>query len=128
MHHIPPSLDRLLVNFSQEIAGLSYGPVDSIAGSWDRTEPWNCFRTRRRCWDPEVSWGSEGRFWSSEAALDPDTLRSYLGSRGRFEPVGFSGPEGRFEPGGCSRPIGRFGPEGRFEPGGCSGPGGRLGT
>ena len=47
MHHIPPSLDRLLVNFSQEIAGLSYGPVDSIAGSWDLTEPWFCFITQR---------------------------------------------------------------------------------
>ena len=72
MRHIPPSVDGLLVNFSQEIAGLSYGPRDSIAGSWDRTEPRISFRTRKHCWDPEVSWGSEGRFWSLEAALDPE--------------------------------------------------------
>ena len=32
MHHIPPFVDRLLVNISQEIAGLSYEPEDSIAG------------------------------------------------------------------------------------------------
>ncbi|KAH0898753.1 hypothetical protein HID58_048321, partial [Brassica napus] len=38
MHHIPLSVDGLLVNFSQEIGGLSYGPGDSIAGSWDSTE------------------------------------------------------------------------------------------
>ncbi|KAF3512728.1 hypothetical protein F2Q69_00006459 [Brassica cretica] len=87
MQHIPPSVDRLLVNFPQEIACLSYGPKDSIAGSWDRTEPWYCFRTLRCCWDPEVSLESEGRFWSPEAALDPEvtfkTCIDFLQTSGR---------------------------------------------
>ena len=38
MLHIPPSVDRLLVNFSQEIVGLSYGPGNSLDGLWDRME------------------------------------------------------------------------------------------
>ncbi|KAH0884009.1 hypothetical protein HID58_060105 [Brassica napus] len=58
MHHIPPSVERLLVNFSQEIAGLSYVPRDSIAGSWDLTEPLYCFRTRQCCWDPKAVFGA----------------------------------------------------------------------
>ena len=52
MHHIPPSVDGLLVNFSQEIAGLSYGPGDSIAGSWDRTEPGDVVGIRRSFLEP----------------------------------------------------------------------------
>ena len=47
MHHIPPSVDKLLVIFSQEIACLFDGPGDSIARSWDLTEPWFCFITQR---------------------------------------------------------------------------------
>ncbi|KAF2556134.1 hypothetical protein F2Q68_00015245 [Brassica cretica] len=102
----PSLIARLLVNFSQEIAGLSYGPGDSIAGSWDRTEPRISFRTRRHCWDPEVSWGSEGRFWSLEAALDPEDPEVVL------NPVVSLDPEVVLNPGVS------FGPEGRFEPGG----------
>ncbi|KAF3604053.1 hypothetical protein F2Q69_00035063 [Brassica cretica] len=123
-----------------DVLGLSHGPGDSIAGSWDRTELWYCIRTRRCCWDPEVSLGSEGRFWSLEAAVDSEvafraqrlskdpevvwepggrsgtrrflqTLRSYLGPIDRFKPGGYSRPEDV-----------SFGPGGRFEPGGCSGP------
>ena len=39
MLHIPPSIDRVLMNFSQEIADLSYGPGNSIDELWDQIEP-----------------------------------------------------------------------------------------
>ncbi|KAF3545664.1 hypothetical protein DY000_02007161 [Brassica cretica] len=114
MQHIPPSVDRLLVNFPQEIACLSYGPEDSIAGSWDRTGPWYCFRTLRCCWDPEVSLESEGRFWSPEAALDPEV--TFRTCKKNFEPVG---PEGHL---GAPRFLqtlrSYLGLGGHFEPGG----------
>ena len=96
MHHIPPSVDRLPVNISQKIACLSYGPGDSIAGSWDRTEPWYCFRTRRCCWDPEVSFGSEGRFWSPEAAVDSEV--AFRAQRLSKDPEVVREPEGSFRP------------------------------
>ncbi|KAF3500990.1 hypothetical protein F2Q69_00042235 [Brassica cretica] len=71
MHHIPPSVDKLLVIFSQEIACLFDGHGDSIAGSWDLTEPWFCFITQR---------GPGGRLGTWRFL---QTMRSYLGPRGR---------------------------------------------
>ncbi|KAF3579933.1 hypothetical protein DY000_02030782 [Brassica cretica] len=85
-------------------------------------------RTWRCCWDPEVSLGSEGRFLSPEAALDPKDPEIVLNPEVALDlevflnPEVSFGPECRFEPGGCSRPEGRFEPggffwtRGRFEP------------
>ncbi|WZZ70840.1 hypothetical protein YC2023_082210 [Brassica napus] len=104
MRQIPPSVDGLLVNFSQEIACLSNGPRDSIAGFWDRTEPWS-FGNPEVPLDPEVilsrtvSW-TQRWFGNPEVVLNPE--------------ISF-GPGGRFEPGGYERPLGpntSWGPEG----------------
>ncbi|KAL0854205.1 hypothetical protein Bca101_059357 [Brassica carinata] len=74
MHHIPPSVDMLFTNFSQEIAGLSSGPWSSITGSWDRTELRYCFGTRRCRWDPEVVPGTWRSFWNMEAAPELEVV------------------------------------------------------
>ena len=74
VRHTPPYVGRLLVDFFQEIAGLSYGTGDLIAGSLRRTNPRYCFRTQRCCWDPEVSMEPGGRFRSPEAAPDPKVI------------------------------------------------------
>ncbi|KAF2582526.1 hypothetical protein F2Q68_00004569 [Brassica cretica] len=84
MRHIPPSVDGLLVNFSQEIGGLSYVPGYSIAGSWDRTEPGDVVGIRR-------------------SFLEPGGCPRPGGPGGRFEPGGCSGPGGCFGPGGRLR-------------------------
>ncbi|KAF3511676.1 hypothetical protein F2Q69_00005873 [Brassica cretica] len=92
--------------------------------------------TRRRCLDPEVvlnpkvaldsevilnpevSFGPGGRFEPGGCSRPGgrlgtwrflQTLRSYLGTGGRFEPESRFGPGGLFEPGGCSGPRGRLG-------------------
>ncbi|KAL0723143.1 hypothetical protein Bca4012_037742 [Brassica carinata] len=67
MHHIPPSVVRLLVNFSQKIAGLSSGPGSSIAGFWDRAE-------QRLPLGPEISLGPGVCLWNLEVAQDPEVV------------------------------------------------------
>ncbi|KAF3514156.1 hypothetical protein F2Q69_00006401 [Brassica cretica] len=92
--------------------------------------------------NPEMLLGPEGRFWSPEAALDPEDLEVVLNLEVArdpevvWEPGGFSRPEGHFEPGGrlgtrrksfgnpevpldsevILNPKVSFGPRGRFNP------------
>ncbi|KAL0713156.1 hypothetical protein Bca4012_020134 [Brassica carinata] len=129
---------RLFVDFSQEIAGLSYGPGDPIDPEVS-LGPGDVVGTRRCSWDPEAV---------SEARRLPQIRRSYLGPEGHFEPGGCFWTRTSFEnlevpldpevvlnPEVASVSGGRlgtwrsyFGPEVVLNPEVASGPGGRLGT
>ncbi|KAF3503522.1 hypothetical protein F2Q69_00042877 [Brassica cretica] len=140
----PSLIARLLVNISQEIAGLSYGPEDSIAGFLGSNgivellletllgprgvlgiqrsflEPGGCPRPGGRILEPArktLNPEDPEVVLNPEVSLDPKVVLNpevSFGPGGRFEP---GGPGGRFQPGG---------PGGRFQPGGCSRPGGRF--
>ncbi|KAL0702459.1 hypothetical protein Bca4012_058581 [Brassica carinata] len=63
---------RLLMDLSQEIAGLCYGTGYPVAGSLHRTEPRYCFRTRSFRWDPEVPLGPGGVAGTQRCRWDPE--------------------------------------------------------
>ena len=89
MLHIPPSVDRLLVNFSEDSRSLLgtrrfNGRILGSNGTVVLLQ------------NPEMLLGLEGRFWSPEAALDPKiAFRNWRLSED---------PEVDGEPGGSSRP------------------------